>query len=387
MLCECGNKSMHNKDVSKKGMFFMEKIKNRIVITVTAAFLFAVSLACWLKETDDYSEAERRYLKKFPALTADTVMNGKFMSEFETYSQDQFPGRDALRGLKSGVSLCVFLNRDNNDLYLENGYIGKLEYPYRPEAIAYATKVFQNINSKYLEDTDCNVYYAIIPDKGYYLAEENGYLSMDYELLEQDFCAGMKGMTYIDLFEVMHLEDFYRTDTHWRQEELQDVAGVIAQTMGGNLDAEYDCVALEEPFCGVYHGQLALPIEGEVLYYLVNDELNQCYVYDYTNAKEIGMYDMEKAVGADPYEMYLSGSLSLITIENPDADTDKELIIFRDSYGSSIAPLFAEEYAKITLVDVRYMHSGMLGNYIEFEDQDVLFLYSTLVLNNSETLK
>ena len=365
----------------------MEKIKNRIIVTFMAGFLAAVSLACWIKEPEDYSEAERRYLKKFPVLTAETVLNGKFMSEFEVYSQDQFPGRDAFRGIKSGVSMYVFLNRDNNDLYLENGYIGKLEYPYRPDSIAYATEVFQNIHTKYLNDAECNVYYAIIPDKGYYLAKESGHPAMDYELLERDFCAGMTGMTYIDLFEVMELEDYYRTDTHWRQEELQDVADVIAQAMGGELDAEYDCIALEEPFYGVYHGQLALPTEGETLYYLVNEELNQCYVYDYTNAKEIGIYDMDKAVGADPYEMYLSGSLSLITIENPNAATDRELIIFRDSFGSSIAPLFAEEYAKITLVDVRYMPSGMLGKYIEFQDRDVLFLYSTLVLNNSETLK
>ena len=30
---------------------------------------------------------------------------------------------------------------------------------------------------------------------------------------------------------------------------------------------------------------------------------------------------------------------------------------------------------------------AMLGNYIDFTNKDVLFLYSTLVLNNSETLK
>ena len=85
--------------------------------------------------------------------------------------------------------------------------------------------------------------------------------------------------------------------------------------------------------------------------------------------------------------MFLSGSKSLLTIENPNATTDKELIIFRDSFGSSIAPLLAEGYAKITLVDIRYMSPNMLGNFMEFTDQDVLFLYSTGVLNNSITIK
>lgn len=365
----------------------MEKLKNRIVIITMAAFLLLVSVACWLKGSDEYSNAERRYLKQFPELTLNTVMSGKFMSEFETYTQDQFPGRDALRGLKSGVALSVFANKDNNDLYLVDGYIGKLEYPYKPEAIEHATGVFQGISDKYLEDTNCNVYYAIIPDKGNFLAEENGYLSMDYALLEEDFCAGMEGMTYIDLYEVMELDDFYKTDTHWRQEELTDIANAIATAMGKELTAEYELCALDNPFYGVYYGQLALPLQGETLYYLNNSELEQCYVYDYTNMLETEVYDMEKAMGPDPYEIYLSGPLSLITIENPSADTDAELIIFRDSFGSSIAPLFAEDYAKITLVDIRYIYNGVLGNYIEFENQDVLFLYSTLVLNNSETLK
>jgi len=50
-------------------------------------------------------------------------------------------------------------------------------------------------------------------------------------------------------------------------------------------------------------------------------------------------------------------------------------------------PLLAESYAKITLIDIRYLPSAMVGNYVTFTNQDVLFLYSTSVLNNSITLK
>ena len=96
---------------------------------------------------------------------------------------------------------------------------------------------------------------------------------------------------------------------------------------------------------------------------------------------------MEKAAGKDPYELFLSGPKSLLTIENPSAHTEKELIVFRDSFGSSIAPLLAEGYAKITLVDIRYLSPQMLDRFITFTDQDVLFLYSVSVLNNSVTIK
>ena len=101
----------------------------------------------------------------------------------------------------------------------------------------------------------------------------------------------------------------------------------------------------------------------------------------------VELYDMGKAEGKDPYEMFLSGTQPLLIIENPDAGTEKELILFRDSFGSSLAPLLAEGYAKITVVDTRYVSGSLLGELIEFEDQDVLFLYSTMLLNNSLAFK
>ena len=166
-----------------------------------------------------------------------------------------------------------------------------------------------------------------------------------------------------------------------------DVAAKIGSAMGITVSDEYETRVLEDDFYGVYFGQSALNLPGEQLPYLTNETLEQCRVYNYENNQTLGIYDMEKAEGDDPYEIFLSGPVSLLTIENPTADTDKELVVFRDSFGSSLVPLLAEGYAKITLVDIRYIQSEFLGNYIDFTDKDVLFLYSTVVLTNSETLK
>ncbi len=365
----------------------MVKRKNIILIISMAVFLVSVSVLCFIHRENEYSTAERRYLKQFPELTWETFMSGKFMNEFESYSRDQFPARDALRGIKSITSQAVFLQKDNNDLYIAEGHIGKLEYPYNEESVVHAAAVFQSVYAGYLEGTDCKVYYSIIPDKGYFLAQSNGYPSIPYAELENTLCDNLQGMEYINLFDVMEIEDYYTTDTHWRQEEIRDVAALLLDSMGGTADAEYEVFKVEEPFYGVYYGQMALPLDADTIYYLDNEELQNCVVYDYTDQKYIPVYHTDKIKGADAYEMFLSGSLSLLTIENPMADTDRELIVFRDSFGSSIAPLLAEEYRKITLVDIRYLSSNMLGKYIDFQEQDVLFLYSTLVLNNSETLK
>ena len=56
-------------------------------------------------------------------------------------------------------------------------------------------------------------------------------------------------------------------------------------------------------------------------------------------------------------------------------------------FGSSLAPLLLGGYSKITLIDIRYIHLDYLKQYVDFTECDVLFLYSTLVLNNSDTFK
>ena len=76
-----------------------------------------------------------------------------------------------------------------------------------------------------------------------------------------------------------------------------------------------------------------------------------------------------------------------MVLENPNGPAGRELVLFRDSFGSSLAPLLAASYSKITLVDLRYMDSSLLGDYVTFSHQDVLFLYSTLLLNSSQSLR
>lgn len=364
-----------------------ERVKQIVLTAGMALFLLGMALGCWLKSADAYSASERRALAQFPKATAETILSGKFMAGFEDYALDQFPARDELRGLKALSSRYLYGQRDNNGIYLAEGYLSKLEYPLDEASVARAASVFRSIYERYLAQEEVRVYCAVIPDKNYFLAGENGYPSLDYEALVALFQEQTSFMEYIDLFSCLSLEDYYRTDSHWRQEKLLDAAQALADGMGARLSGEYTEQCVDTPFYGVYAGQSALPVEGETLRYLTSETLENCIVYDHENGREIGIYDLEAAAGEDPYGLFLSGSLSLITIENPGADTDRELVIFRDSFGSSIAPLLVEGYAKVTLVDIRYLASQRLGEFIEFKDQDVLFLYSTGVLNHSETLK
>lgn len=337
----------------------------------------------WFGPEKDVSLAERRSLAQMPECSWDSVLDGTFMEKFEDYSLDQFPLRDGVRSVKSLFHYYVLGQRDNNGIYLSEGSAVKQEYPLNEKNVNYALERFQFLYDTYLKDA--RVFAAVIPDKGYYLGEHN--LAMDYDRLYALVEAGMPWAAHIDLRDTLTGADYYRTDTHWRQENLLPTAEKIAAALGVGVVENTTPTTWDQPFYGVYYGQAALPMTPDQLTWLESDLLAQCRVYDYETGQYTPVYNLEKVSGKDPYEVFLSGSKSLLTIENPAADTDRELIVFRDSFGSSLIPLLVKDYARVTLVDIRYIQSATLGHFIEFGNQDVLFLYSTLVLNNSNTMK
>ena len=236
------------------------KVKNIVSVCVMAVLLFGLSFYCWAKPADAFSSSERRELDQFPEITWDSIVSGDFMSDFEDYTLDQFPLRDDFRTLKSLSKFYLFWQKDNNDIYIEDGYASKLEYPMNEGSMDYAASRFKYLYDKYMADKACNVYFSIVPDKSYFLAEQNGYLSLDYAEFFEMMQEKTDFMEYIDITGLLSLEDYYKTDTHWRQEQIGDVAQKLAESMGVTLSGNYTQQTLDNPFYGVYYGQSALPL-------------------------------------------------------------------------------------------------------------------------------
>ena len=389
----------------------MDNIRNLILVGVMMFVFGVLTFMCWFKEEDRFSESERRVLKSFPEISVETVMNGEFMTDFESYSLDQFPFRDGFRSIKALASYGIFGKKDNNKVYLADGHLSKMEYPMQPKMLDHAATKIEEIYNMYLKEQGSTCYFSIVPDKNFFLAKENGYLSLDYEELFFYMKEKINFAKYIDISGFLSLEDYYKTDTHWRQEKIQDVAQHLKDEMlkqNGNKNdegevagdrektgmaevsnGEYEIKKLERPFYGVYYGQAALPVAADELYYLDSEVLRQCKVtsYDTGKAEDTVIYNMEKANGNDAYELFLSGTSALQIIENPNAAAERELVVFRDSFGSSLIPLLVDSYSKITVIDTRYVQSKMVGKLVDFHGQDTLFIYSTVILNNSMSLR
>lgn len=355
-----------------------DRNKNMVVTLLFIFILILMFILNILAKDKSISEAERRKLAQFPEITIDKLVSGDVMDKLEEYSTDQFIGRNYFRNIKSFFNFNVFMQKDNNNLFEKDGSIYKMEYQLNESNIYKATDRINNVYNKYLQGM--NVYYAIIPDKNYYL-ENDDHLKIDYEKLKQIMSDKLKKIQYIDIWNNLSLDDYYKTDLHWKQENLQKVVNTIKKNMNLEINkSNYEIRNMGE-FYGVYYGQLASNIKPDTLYTLKNETIDNCTTYNFETKKIGKIY--EQTNSSDRYDIYLSGATPLISIENPNANNNKELLLFRDSFGSSIAPLFVENYSKITLIDLRYISSTLLEKYIEFKEQDVLFLYSTLILNQN----
>ncbi len=361
------------------------KIKNIVVSAVFIAFIAVFVFMCIASYFNPVktSESERRPLAQFPTdITLSGIIDKTWINDFEDYTVDQFPLREFFRSLKANFQLNIFNLKENNGLAVENGYIVKIESDFNEELVDYSIDRLQYVFDKYLKDNGGDKFVSLVPDKNYFLGEYYGYPAPDYEWLEEKVKDALPEAEYIDIFDCLQLDDYYRTDTHWRQEELDGVVSKLAEALGikDRLSGEYTENTLEG-FKGVYHAQSALYPTPDTLTYLTNEILDSCTVYDYETGKTGSIYDHAQFEGQDGYNFFLSGTRALLRIDNPNATTDEELIIFRDSFGSSLTPLLAEGYKSIYVVDIRYVMPDILENMIDFEGKDVLFMYSALILN------
>ena len=365
-------------------------MKNKIITISFLIIIFGLFIANLAKPAQELSYSERRRLAQLPELTAETLFNAKYMEGFDKFAADQFIGREQFRRIKTFADRNVMLKSDTNGLFQVNGGIYSIEYPMLENKALYMCQRLNALYARYLQGM--NVYFSIVPDKNYYLPDNGSYLIMDYAALEDTMLKYMpEGATYIDLFDVLAPENYYNSDGHWRQETLKPVLDTLYKAMGN--DTVFDPSRYEHkdytPFYGAYYGQLAGMAKPDTIVWLENEVTRDAAVTSLSQPGKEGLpvYYTDGLGGMDSYDVYLYGAQPLITLENPHNDSGRELILFRDSYGSSLAPVMLEGYSKITVVDLRYITQELLAEYITFEDQDILLMYSSTIINNSDLIR
>lgn len=355
-------------------------MKRKASIATAAVFLavlFGFSLLHLALPDREVSRSERRRLAQLPPLSSG------FSDKLEEYMLDQFPLREQLRTVNSLVRLYGLGQADIHGIYLQGGGAFRMDGPLQEKQVRHAAAVFSAVQETYFPSLPAH--YVIVPDKN--AKAETGRPRLDTETMRGIVREALPGMTEIDIWDLLSADDYYKTDPHWRQERLLPVAAAICEALGADAPGTFTEKTLS-PFYGAYYGQAALPMAPDTLTYLESADTKAAEVTGPELDGAQPVYRPELLDGTDGYDVFLSGAQAVLTVTSPNVHNGRHLVLFRDSFGSSLAPLLLGSFERITLVDLRYISAARLADYADLSDAtDVLYLCSTAVWNNGGTLR
>ena len=88
------------------------------------------------------------------------------------------------------------------------------------------------------------------------------------------------------------------------------------------------------------------------------------------------MYDLSMLYARDKYAMFLHANNGLTVIENSKAESDRTVMVIKDSYANCFTPFLTQNYSKVVVIDLRSLPTGLNQIIKEQEIDDILILYS-----------
>ena len=108
-----------------------------------------------------------------------------------------------------------------------------------------------------------------------------------------------------------------------------------------------------------------------------------CYYYDadFTNGREGALFHETIPVSSS-YTIFV-GTDDCIFQADTDADNDRVLVIFKDSYGNALLPFLTESFSTIYLCDFRSFNTNAYTFLEQVGATDVAFAMSTVACTTS----
>lgn len=364
------------------------KRRNRIFVRTYIFYLILITIITLtvlglIMPDKKFSNNENRNLQNFPEPTIDKVINGKYFSEVDKYLSDQFIGRN------TWISIDFFVNRLIGKKEAAGVYFGKKEYLFDKPVIPDDEAIEKSVNSikKFAKNhPDININFAIVPCSGAILTE---YLPANAPIRNQlaDISKVYDSLfdTEIKLADISKLfmehkdeELYYHTDHHWTTLGSYYAFKTINANLGNEDSVEaYTHYTVSKAFKGTLASKVGNVKYEDTIEIFVPDNIVENYYVSYpdSNITRASVYDSSKLKEKDQYQVFLGGNFPYIEISTAN-DTEKTILIFKDSYANSFVPFLLHYYDTIILIDPRYYYGEVDTLLASRTINDVLFLYS-----------
>lgn len=365
----------------------MKQIQYRKLLGVLFSFIiFFFMISFFLTPKKSFSENENRYLEKMPKFEFETLINGEFVTNLQSYLNDHFPFRDFFMNLNTKVERFLGKEEMNHVYYGSDGYLlEKYDSPKNYDKIGkvlnqfYADKNYANM-SLMLVPTSITINQEKLPN----YAPTYDQVKEMHQLYEQ-----IKFDT-IDVTEALtkgneEYQMFYRLDHHWTSYgayyaykeycKMNDITPLDI--------SEFEIKEVTNDFKGtLYSKVLDNSLKPDKIHIFLPKSQNYEVNYVMTNRITDTLYEESYLTKKDKYSYFLDNNQPLITITNKDLHNQKELLVIKDSYANSMIPFLVNHYEKVHVIDPRF-YKLSIEEYMEqnINIKDVLILYNMNTLD------
>lgn len=362
----------------------------RAAVLVTLLIVL-LSVGSLIARDREYSANENRYLAGRPSLSLSSLTSGKFMEDTEAYLSDQFLGRDFLVRTRAGIDRFVG-KREVNDVY-----VGKDHFLFEKPSTwdeARMTRTLNTINLVTSKSGDIRSYMAIAPNATELLKD---YLPTGAPVTNQTqqieaIYKNLPDVECVDLVKPLKaVKDptalYYRTDHHWTAAAAEVAFREIALAMGLVPDAvSYQTLPVTNSFRGTMASSSGIFKASDTISITV-PEKEQKLVVTYVNEdkKTATLFDASRLKEKSQYDVFFGGNFAEVRIDTG-AESDRVLLVLKDSYANCVIPMMTPFFKTIVLVDPRYYNDNLPDTISKEGVTDLLWFYNVNTFLNDTSI-
>lgn len=381
----------------------MKNKKTKYIIAPFLGIIFGFFAISVIKPDKSYSMAENRTLEQKP--TIDSIKNGTYFKDYESYFNDQFPLRDKLISINTKTEAALNKTQVGNYYLGDNNWIlGKFPKILSEKQLNSYSKTMNEL-TKISKDLNKDVYFTMTPHKTNMLK----HLYPDYvdnkENIDKNINAfkntlDSENISYIDMdkyFEKEFTENeleklYFKTDHHWNGVGAFEGFKMMVNEMGLGISQDklknhfesYKTIKYtKKGFIGSYNQNLDMLIkEKEYPSYVYKEGAKYEYFLNGKPKKEKHILATSRNKKEWDYGgAYIRGAqTNILEIKNKNALVDKKILIFRDSYQAPTTWLFADLFSEVEIIDPRNIDKidKTYKEMIEESNSDiVMFMYNS----------
>ena len=365
----------------------MKKTTSALMGTIFLVILMAVFIANIIIPDKKNSDEENRVLQQLPSFSVSAYKEGRFESKVEDYASDQFILRNGFIRLKTAADTALG--------GLESNGVYRCRDNYLMEDITVPTKDVKESNTSALTafkeaNPDLKMYFLLAPNAANILsdklpvavstANQNKYMDDFFETVES------LGITPIDVRDTFKEAEkdtqlYYRTDHHWTTDGAYLAFGQVNSVMELGNKVTYTDYAVKNDFRGTLASKSGFVngMDDAIKIYLPAEDSegyeNSVIYYSDTKEKTTRFYQVDSLDTKDAYTVFGGSNHPMYTVRTP-LDTDRHLLLIKDSYANSMVPFLSQCFSEIVVVDPRYFYDNIQDIISSESVTDVLFLYN-----------